>query len=237
LADIYRPWLEDVADESYPVGQYVGEISYMDSEIEKLLERLETLGLEKETVIIFTADHGEVLGEHDIYYDHRGLWQPSIRIPLIIRYPGRISGSARIGPAVRSVDNLPTVLELAGIDPEQTAGIEGVSLLQLMEGKDTPLPPIVSEHAGDWATAIRRDHWKLIHTYDPKPFLLPGIALYNLKDDPGEQINLYDQRPEIAAALEKELAAWRGEREKGTASAGEISDRMRDHLKAMGYLE
>jgi arylsulfatase A-like enzyme len=237
LEKIYKPWLKNVADESYPVGQYSGEVSYMDSGIRRVLKRLEALGLAPETLVVFTSDHGEALGEHGIYYDHRGLWEPSIRIPLIFRYPGRIPAGQRITAAVQSVDILPTILELAGISWEESAEIEGLSLAPLMDGIDTDRPPVIAEHAGGWAAAIRRGDWKLIHTYDAKPGLLPGKALYNLRDDPEERINLYDREPAEAAALEKALETWRGARSKGTASAGEISDRMREQLKAMGYLE
>jgi len=237
LKEHYVPWLENVTDEDYPVGQYCGEIAYMDSELKKLLDRLKTLEIDKETMVVFTADHGEALGEHDIYYDHRGLWEPSVRIPLIIRYPDRLPEGKRVSSPVRCVDIMPTIMDLSGIPLSDAGGIEGVSLVPLIQGKATGDSPIVSEHAGRCAISICRGNWKLIDTYNNMDFLIPGKVLYNLETDPEEQVNLYDKEPDIAAELERELEAWWYEKEKGSPAPGEISERMRDNLKAMGYLE
>jgi arylsulfatase A-like enzyme len=233
---IYASWLAGVADASYPEGQYRGEISYLDHAFEKLLRRLETLGIDGNTVVAFTADHGELLGEHGIFYAHRGLWEPNVRVPLILRYPAGLPSGRRIGQTVRTLDIAPTLLALAGLELPGDP-MDGVSLLPLIEAREAVDRTAVIAHADELATALRRGPWKLIVTRQPGAFLHDRRALYHLGDDPEERHNLYEREPDIAAELEALLKEHEGKYAKINAVSGDISDGMREKLQAMGYLE
>ncbi len=168
------------------------------------LERQRTLD---ETAIILTSDHGFLLGEHH-FYDKRLMYEPSIRIPLMVRYPPRIPQGGRSEKMALNLDLAPTMLDLAGIPPPPE--MQGKSLMPIAEGK--PL----SNWRTDWlyeyyeypgwenvkpCRGVRTERYKLIH------FFLPPeeFELYDLKVDPDEKHNLYGL-PQYRE-LEKELYA------------------------------
>src|SRR5206468_8311189 len=93
---------------------YAGEVSYVDEQIGRLRRGLEDLGLTGRTILVVTADHGESLGEHGIYFDHFGLHDPNLRVPLIVWAPGRVP-AARRSDTVRGLDVAPTILRLANL--------------------------------------------------------------------------------------------------------------------------
>jgi len=118
--DILRAW-------------YDIEIAYMDTQIGRLFLALEEAGRWSDTVIVAVADHGEGLGDHD-WWTHGILYQEQIRVPLIIRAPGR-NPATRVDHLVRTIDIMPTVLALAGVDQAQWPRMSGQSFLPLLDGK------------------------------------------------------------------------------------------------------
>ncbi len=116
---------------------YDGEIGFTDQMVGQLLRTLEQTGQSDKTIIVFTADHGESLGEHDFYFDHGDfLYEPSMHIPLIIRLPGGAEGGKRVERQTTLMDVMPTLLDLAGCDavPLPASGYGGRSLLPLIHG-------------------------------------------------------------------------------------------------------
>lgn len=179
---------------------YDAGIAYTDAALGRLLQRLEELGLDRRTVVVITADHGEMFGEHDLF-NHVCLYDENLKVPLVIYDPSRRRAGQRISEQVRSIDILPTLLDLTGIEPPP--GIDGVSLVPLMEGRALP------EAAGlawsyapstNFGIAIReRNRLKLISRNDPWRFPGPAQSLFELTADPSEDHPITDS----PAALER----------------------------------
>jgi len=124
-------------DRQRGVDLYDGEVGFADQQVGRLMRALEKAGLKEKTVVVFTADHGESLGEHNFYFDHGDfLYEPSMRIPLIFRLPGGERGGERVSRQATLMDLMPTLLELAGgeILPLPASGYGGHSLLPVIQG-------------------------------------------------------------------------------------------------------
>lgn len=180
---------------------YYGNLAFVDQEIGKVLDALSGLGLDGDTLVIYTSDHGELLGERGLagksaFYD--AAW----RVPLLVAHPD-ITAAGRSIPALADlVDLFPTVTEAAGLDlpPDR----HGVSLLPLLTGEASQVRDhVFSEFHGRNAAqphyGVRTRDWKLA-LYDP------GEAqLFNLRDDSGEERSVYAQELERVAELRQLL--------------------------------
>lgn len=211
--------LGSVTDADYMDALYDAEIRYLDDRIRELDEHLTSLGLKEDTLLILFGDHGESLTEHDIYWDHCGLYEQTVHVPLIMRWPGQIPEAVRVPGFVQHTDLMPTVLEAvaeaapAAIDPSVliTAGVvDGQSLWPAIRGAvpGTLDEVYLSECAWQAARAIRTERYKLIRYYDPGPFQRPARELYDLQQDPEERVNLAEELPQVAAELEARLTAF-----------------------------
>ena len=109
---------------------YDDGIGSVDRQLGRLFDYLRVSGLERDTIVVLTSDHGEMLGEGGSF-GHNYLFDENLHVPLIVAYPGAVPG-ARVSSQVRSIDILPTILDLAGVEP--LAGIDGTSLTALMNG-------------------------------------------------------------------------------------------------------
>ncbi len=129
--------IEGPLDLDYYISQYDGEIAYTDRWIGELLEGLRALGLESNTLVVFTADHGESLGEHGYFFEH-GLfpYEPSARIPLVFSLPGRMGAGVVESVTVESAALMPTILELLGIESPPTC--QGESLVEIVPSLTDP---------------------------------------------------------------------------------------------------
>ncbi|WP_309123484.1 sulfatase [Paenibacillus sp.] len=208
-----------VTDSVYYDAMYDAEIRYLDDRLRELDEHLERLGIRDETLLILFGDHGESLTEHDIYWDHCGLYEPTVHVPVIMRWPGVIPSGRRVSGLVQQVDLLPTVLAAVrdaspdGIDVsslDEPDGLDGRSLWPAIRGEAerTHDAVFLSECAWQAARGIRDDRYKYIRTYDSGPFVRPPAELYDLEEDPGETRNLVDERPDVAAAMQERLDRW-----------------------------
>jgi arylsulfatase A-like enzyme len=117
-------------------ARYAGEIKHNDSLVPGIFARLEELGLAKNTLVIFLADHGEYLGEHGFWEHHPPSLTPTIHVPLMMIYPKRFTESKRITENVQLIDVMPTILDLAGIGRSDLL-LQGDSLVDLIEGRNT----------------------------------------------------------------------------------------------------
>lgn len=172
---------------------YFANAECMDEGIGRVLDYLKDSGLEKNTIVVYTSDNGFFLGEHG-YYDKRFMYEESIRVPLLIRYPGETRPGRTESRFVVNTDFAPTFLDYAkaGIP----ADMQGHSLRPLMTGSDAPawrksvyyhyyeypLSHRVREHYG-----VRTDRYKLIHYYT-----IGEWELFDLKTDPWEMHSVYD---------------------------------------------
>jgi len=191
-----------IRDKSYIDASYDAEIAYVDERIGELLNKIEELKLTDNTMIILTSDHGEGLGEHKIYYDHHGLYEWDVRVPLIIRHPPIIPKNIKIKSMVSHVDIAPTILELAGMS--QPEKMTGNNLLKMLEGKWNGYSMLcMVENTRMTKRALRTEEWKLIETLRPDVYGKPAgyIELYNLEKDPEEKINVADTNEDLALQL------------------------------------
>jgi len=209
-----------VTDAAYFDALYDAEIRGLDDRLRELDEMLERLGIRGETLLVLFGDHGESLTEHDIYWDHCGLYEPTVHVPLIMRWPGVIPAGRRVRGFVRHVDLFPTILGAVpfgavfpGFDASALAvpeGFEGRSLWPAVRGEcdGTAEEVYLSECAWQAARGVRTVRYKYIRTYDSGLFRRPPCELYDLAEDPGETRNLAGERPDVAAEMQAKLDRW-----------------------------
>jgi arylsulfatase len=205
----FHSWLPGVTDTAYVNACYDAETAYMDEHLRPVFARLRELGLDQDTVVVITADHGEVLDEHEGHYDHHGLYEANVHVPLIMWAPGRLAAGTRVPGLVQNLDLAPTILDLCGVP--NTEGMEGKSLLPCLLGlRDGNYEEVYfSEATWQVKRAVRRGRWKFIKALQPS--FHPGSPpreLYDLAADPEEQRNVVEQHPEVAADLERRLDAY-----------------------------
>lgn len=200
----------------YYISQYDGEIRYVDENIGILLNEIKKLGIYDNTLIVFTSDHGESLGEHNYYFWHGRLpYDDCLRVPFVIKFPADAKiPHERIARPVGLIGLLPTLLDFFGLPLPEEA--EGQNLMPLIKGKDDNLPDHVFSEAGyeeDYQRIIRTDKWKLIYIPDRNIQKIMNdmpFELYDIQNDPDETDNLFNFETKVAVAdgLRKELLEW-----------------------------
>ena len=179
----------EVSDEQIRTARhaYLANISYVDHHVGELLDVLERHGMADDTAVVFTADHGDMLGERGLWYK-MSYFEHACRIPLIMRVPHQAE-SAR-GTSVAShvglLDIAPTLLDIAGV--EAPDAMDGSSVMPLLEGLADENRTVVGEYLGEGAVApifmIRRGPWKFLWSQPD------GAQLFDLNNDPHELVNL-----------------------------------------------
>lgn len=187
-----------------PADIYDSRIAYLDSRLPVLFNELDALGLSDRTLVVFTSDHGELLGEHGVY-GHVYLYDENLMIPLVIATPGGPREHPIIETQVRSIDIVPTVLDFLGIRPEPT--VEGASLAELMRrGEENRRRPAASY--SPWSNhgmSLRVDgRTKLILNNTAWAPVAGDTEYYRIDLDPEESANILDA-PEISS-VRRELA-------------------------------
>jgi choline-sulfatase len=184
---------------------YYANISYIDDLVGQLIDTLETTGKLDNTVIIFTSDHGDFLGERGLWYK-MSFREPSAHVPMIIWSPKRFKAS-RVAEPVSLADILPTITALGqvSVEPKLARDVDGRSLVPNLNGKpDDPDITMWGEYLAEGAIApmymLRRGPWKFIHSpVDPD-------QLFNLENDPEENNNLAETHP-LALSMRQEVEA------------------------------
>jgi arylsulfatase A-like enzyme/Tfp pilus assembly protein PilF len=216
-----------------PTAAYDGEISFADSQVGRLLEWIEKRGLRENTIVIVTADHGEGLGSHGEEEHGYYVYDYSVRVPLIVRVPG-LTGR-RIAAQVRTVDILPTVLDLLGA--ERAARLDGESLLTILGAER---PPVRYAYSESVATKLQYGWAGLysLRTTEHKFIEAPRSELYELKRDPDETTNRLDDLRRVARDLKTRLAAIREEAIQRAPKAQEanLDSETLAKLASLGYL-
>ncbi len=231
-------------------GLYCGEIAYMDQQIGRVLDALVAAGIDEETLVVFTADHGETFWEHGDYFDH-GLYvyDTNVRIPLVVRWPGGVDAGRRDDVPLCNLDLGPTLLEMANLAIPGT--FAGTSFAALLRGRGGDTPPLVFSEACkpydveenaprlnfNKAKSVRKGPWKLVVT----PFLDNRLELFNVVRDPAETSNLIRNPAHraLVTELRLELDEWAGDFE-GGRTRGEglpYDEETREKLRRLGYAE
>ena len=215
--DFLASWMPPaISDKDYVIAQYDGAIAYMDACIQSIFTALEAHGIMDETIIVVNGDHGETLYDHECWFDHHGIYDTVLYVPLIIRYPGQIPAGKRVKGFNQHKDLLPTLMELAGI--ETGIAYNGRSLLPLINGEVASYDSefYITECTWMRKHGWRTPHWKLIVALEPDFHFKPEIELYNLVDDPEENNNVAESEPEMVALLRGRMEAWIAKREAET---------------------
>jgi arylsulfatase A-like enzyme len=208
LIDVPAGSVGDVLDEAELLRlrrTYAGSVTLLDAQIGKLYDALKRLGRLDDTLVIFTADQGEPLGEHGYVRRLRPwLYEELIHTPLIVRMPGGKFGGIRHQALVQTVDLLPTVIGALGLPPVE--GIHGHDLLPLVRGEQTKVRDYVCMGMDVEEFAIRNHQWHLVVPIEPDPDDQRNAPeLYRKPEDRWDQNNLAAEHPEIAEHLELAL--------------------------------
>ena len=210
---------------------YDGEIAYADSALDKLFGFLREKGLEDRTAVVLTADHGESLGEHGESTHGYFAYNATLHVPLILAVPG--AKPSRPDANVGHVDIFPTVCDLAG--EKRPAGLQGRSLLPLVQGKARPPQPIYFEAL----TAYYNRGWAPLRGYilGPEKYMdSPIPEAYDLEKDFAEIENLAEKR-DLAMARKTFADLVRAESSPLADRAGQAMDRATaEKLRSLGYL-
>jgi arylsulfatase A-like enzyme/tetratricopeptide (TPR) repeat protein len=205
LYDAHHPYTPPEPFASrFPGRPYDGEIAYMDSQVARLLEAVKAGG--RPTLVAVVADHGESLGEHQEPTHAFFVYGATQHVPLLLSFPGVLPAGRQVAPLVRTVDLLPTMLELAAVPVP--AGIDGRSLVPLVTGRsDRETGPAYQEAYGPrlhWGAqevlGMRTGRWLYVRA--PRP------ELYDVEEDPAETVNLAAERPEERERMEALLREW-----------------------------
>ena len=188
---------------------YYASLSYMDAQIGRVLDELQRLQLEDDTIIVLWGDHGYHLGDHGTWTKHTNYEQAN-RIPLVIVAPGTTRAGTSNRSPVETVDIYPTLCDLAGLPTtETTQPMDGESLVPILNGTADS----VSDHAyhcfpkgGRMGRAIRTERYRMVEWKPLKATAPTEYELYDYQADPLEQINLATTKPKILEELKKILA-------------------------------
>ena len=195
-------------------GTYYGMVRMVDDYVGRLVKKLEDEGQLENTLIVITGDHGLQMGEHGMH-KKRNFYEQTVKVPFIISLPSRLPKGKVIREQVETIDMMPTLLELIGADyPKE---IPGNSLMPLIDGKTDSWRPVVFseiDHARSFypelrvnsgrRIMVRTKDWKMIYFRDSR-VEDPDGALYDLKNEPNETRNLFED--EAYADVREELAS------------------------------
>ena len=213
-----------------PRGAYDGEVSYVDDSVGRLREGLGALADGGELLVVLTADHGEGLGDHREKTHGFFVYDSTVVVPLVFRWPGKISPAEKDVP-VRLIDIAPTLVDLTGAP--RLDGPDGVSLVPLLEGQPQEAAPALIETRLPWIyfgwsplTAVRDGRFKLIDA--PRP------ELYDLQADPREASSLDARAHPEARRLRQ--AMERIEQRPPAADSRPADPQILERLRALGYV-
>lgn len=224
----------DEQDTEYIISQYDGNIRYCDEHLGRLFKKIEALKLASNTIVILTSDHGEDLMDHGTI-SHGDIYDVDIHVPLIIRYPYLFPKNKKIGSIVRSIDIMPTILDILALPLGPS--MEGKSLFPLMSGKKDKHERMVFSFGNNpklkMRIALRTKNWKLIYSYETGQ-----DELYNLEKDPKELNNLASVNKQQLATLQKKLNNYIKRLRLPIKKDGAVLDeKTRQQLKSLGYVQ
>jgi arylsulfatase len=240
-------------------ARYNGAVRYVDQQLGRLFARLKEQNLWDNTLLVITADHGDSLTEHEIFFDHHGLYEETTHVPLILHHPARWTRGQRLSCFVQHVDLLPTICELAALNPP--AGGDGFSLVPVIEGQIERMRDAVfmEESYVQRKAGLRTARYKYIQAMDGTGWcrycekVHVGVEeLYDLEQDPRELRDLSQSHRSLAeemkgrldrliAQLDRKREQSKGRDGVQAANAGAAlepgeEEMIRKRLKSLGYL-
>lgn len=199
--------LETFADVRRMIDGYDTGIRYMDSHIGRLLDYLREAGVYDDTAIIITADHGENLGELGIYGEHATADYPCTRVPMIVKWPGGAKNTVSDG-LIHTLDLAPTLAELLG--KPSKASWDGIGFAAPILGKPFSGRDylVVGQCAHVCQRGVRFGDWMYVRTYHDGYHPFPKEMLFNIVNDPNQQVNLAAERPDLCRQAVHHMADW-----------------------------
>jgi uncharacterized sulfatase len=206
--------------------EYYASVHSVDRNLGRLLAELESLGLLENTIIVFTSDHGYNIGHHGLWHKGNGMWilnnnatrrpnmyETSLAVPLLVRWPGVVKGGTRIDSMVSNIDTFASVLGMLKVAPPQGYKQQGMDFSPLLRGEKVAWRDAVFAqydlHNGPKSEmrSIRTDRWHMVRQYLSNK--MPN-ELFDLKNDPGEEKNLFNDpaHREVRDQLQARLSAW-----------------------------
>lgn len=228
--DYVKPYLSKGLNEE--TARIYGMVENIDDNFGRLLDTLRSMQLESTTIVIFMTDNGPQLNKNQADRFNAGLrgrkggvYENGIRVPFFVRWPGTFQAGEKISTIGAHIDILPTLLDVCGIEAPENVEVDGTSLMPLLTGSNTGWPDrtiYAQWHRGDEALMYRQftavsQRYKLVQ---PRHFeygmnmgeevkkALVDIELYDIANDPGEQLNIASQRPEIVRKMLEEYEDW-----------------------------
>ena len=200
-------------------GEYYANITYMDTHIGRVLDELDRLQLAKQTLVVFASDNGPVTNDWIAWWEvnahgdtgglrgrkHR-VYEGGIRVPAMIRLPGRVEPGSETDELVVGMDLFTTIAAYTGAEVPMDRPIDGIDVSPALSGRKLPSRALVwaLESDAPLAFAVRRDHWKLLLDKSAQP-----KELYNLAADPLELFNLINEQTAQRDALQASFIEWR----------------------------
>jgi len=229
--------------------RYRNEVAYTDHLIGKITAEIARLGLADDTLVLVTADHGEAFDEHENCQHTGDLYEELVRIPLLVRWPGKIRGGWRSSEPIGLVDVMPTVLDLLRLEAGTT--LQGRSVGEALLGDESSVSPgpVFFERAHferkkrlqgrrffGTQLGVRDGRWKYMEATEES-----RRSLYDLETDPRESDNLIAERPDETMRLARVLADWRQQtmdaRPEWRSQKRADSKEVVEGLRALGYVE
>jgi arylsulfatase A-like enzyme len=232
----------DRRDLAHVVALYDGEIRLVDDHLAKLRAALAELGVAERTIIVVTADHGDEFFEHGRKGHHRTLYEEIIHVPLVLYVPGVQPRRNEIAMPTSTVDIMPTLLGLTGL--EKPAGLDGADLSGIAFGNEAEwdretIAELYRTESLNVQVSLQREGRKVIHHFNDRL-----IEAYDTATDPNEVAQL-DTQEGFAPGLLAELATWlndkwtahRGRERAGLEEELPMDAETEDRLRALGYIE
>lgn len=250
VAAYLKESIEGITDLRWVLAQYEGEVSYADAQLGRLLAAVDP----QNTLVVVIADHGESLGEHDVWFNHGDdVYETSVHVPFALRWPGRVAAGQRVTQPFEGTDLAPTLLDLVGVAiPEAMTGASAASLVGAGKGKGRiearsmcfdREANLAAREAGE----IDKPKFRMVGLRGPSTRYVQRETgrepeFFDLSSDPKGLVDLYPQKQwdplgaELLGILAKNAGVVLGSNATERSTA-EVSDEERARLEALGYLD
>jgi len=248
----HHTWLKGVKDIEYPRAMYKAEINFVDGNVGRIIDYLRKRNLTSKTGVIIVGDHGESLGEHEMYFNHTFAFENALRVPLIIRMPGFPSG-VKVAESATHLDIMPTLAQLYGLTIHND--LKGISLVPSLQGQSDPnlIARTFFIHEGGNArqVIVRDGNLKVFYTmirvyqYPPMDVLENEVWMFDLSKDPNELHDISKDHPDLVDKYRKIVEPWFEAKHKWLiqrvinrkAEGFKFSPKKLKALKELGYID
>ncbi len=235
FCDYFASWFPvGCTDKDYVIAQYDGAVAYMDTCIQSILTKLNALGLDNDTLVVFVSDHGETLYDHDCYFDHHSMYDNCLVVPFAVKLPGRVPAGKRVPDVCRLQDVTPTILDILGIKTD--IKFDGQSLMPAACGQGVEQRDefYITECTWMRKHGWRTPKWKLMVALEPDFHYKPEVELYDLENDPNEFLNIAELRQDVVKELRAKMEAHIAKREAETGRTDPMYTNLNWHGMNLG---